>query len=153
MKPFNFCSSVVICSTNFCLLVRGQGRDYYTFAFDDPEEFFEEDSLPGWVTCAVLKCSKWRELSGTDFERVSLNFFSVALAFWSICSSWATCPIRLSVQVGLWFSLVWLSFGLPVQAAPRDPTARDAGGQGQLGQMHSNTKPGKNLVHTVFLGM
>ena len=26
---------------------RGQGRDYYTFAFDDPEEFFEEDSLPG----------------------------------------------------------------------------------------------------------
>ena len=26
---------------------RGAGRDYYTFAFDDPEEFFEEDSLPG----------------------------------------------------------------------------------------------------------
>ncbi len=29
------------------LHLRGQGRDYYTFAFDDPEEFFEEDSLPG----------------------------------------------------------------------------------------------------------
>eukprot|EP00095_Tigriopus_kingsejongensis_P000855 maker-scaffold1106_size62344-snap-gene-0.14 protein:Tk00855 transcript:maker-scaffold1106_size62344-snap-gene-0.14-mRNA-1 annotation:"cytoplasmic dynein 1 intermediate chain isoform x9" len=26
---------------------RGGNRDYYTFAFDDPEELYEEDSLPG----------------------------------------------------------------------------------------------------------
>lgn len=33
---------------------RGGGRDYYTFAFDDPEELYEEDSLPGNTSVKLL---------------------------------------------------------------------------------------------------